>query len=53
MTNEKAFHILLGAVWELYLKDSLGGEVRVADDRVEIRLWLNNFLDRICKRANA
>ena len=49
VTGEKDFLILPDVVWKLYLKDSPDGKERVVEDREEVRVWLNDILDRICK----
>ncbi|KAH8703778.1 alpha-ketoglutarate dependent xanthine dioxygenase [Talaromyces proteolyticus] len=48
ITGVKSFQILPDVVRRLYMKSGPQGEERVVDDGEEIRLWLNDILDRIC-----
>jgi hypothetical protein len=47
VTGEKGFQIMPQCVRKLFLRSSPEEEVRVVDDLEEIRIWLNNTLDRV------
>jgi alpha-ketoglutarate-dependent taurine dioxygenase len=47
VTEEKGFQIMPQCVRKLFLRSSPEEEVRVVDDLEEIRIWLNNTLDRV------
>lgn len=52
VTGVRSFQILPDVVRKLYLKSYPDGEERVVEDGEDIRLWLNDILDRICKPEN-
>ena len=49
MTGEKGLHIHCDVVRKLYFKSSVDGPEKVVEDREEVRVWLNNIIDRICR----
>ncbi|RFU31473.1 hypothetical protein B7463_g4866, partial [Scytalidium lignicola] len=49
VTGEKGLHIFCDVIRKLHFKSSPDGPERVVDDLEEIRTWLNNIMDRICK----
>lgn len=49
VTGVRSFQILPDVVRKLYLKSSPNEQEREVEDGEEIRGWLNNILDRICK----
>ncbi|KAJ5766328.1 alpha-ketoglutarate dependent xanthine dioxygenase [Penicillium nucicola] len=48
VTGVKCFQILPDVVHKLYFNSEAGADERVVEDGEEIRLWLNDILDRIC-----
>ncbi|PYH79283.1 alpha-ketoglutarate dependent xanthine dioxygenase [Aspergillus uvarum CBS 121591] len=52
VTGAKCFQILPDVVEKLYVKSKPGAEERTVEDSDEIRLWLNDILDRICTPEN-
>jgi hypothetical protein len=48
----KCFQILPDVVRTLYFKTEVSADERIVEDGEEIRLWLNDILDRICKPEN-
>lgn len=49
ITGEKCFQMFPEVIHKLFLKDSPTAPERVIEDYEEIRLWLNDILDRIAK----
>ncbi|KAJ5207578.1 Taurine catabolism dioxygenase TauD/TfdA [Penicillium cf. viridicatum] len=49
VTGARSFQILPDVVQKLYFKSGSDAEERVVEDNDEVRVWLNNILDRICK----
>lgn len=52
VTGTRSFQILPDVVQKLYLKSGPNAEELVVEDNEEVRIWLNNILDRICKPQN-
>lgn len=52
VTGARSFQILPDVVQKLYFKYGPDAEERVVEDNDEVRVWLNNILDRICKPKN-